>query len=101
MFVLDDRPQLPGKRRIGASLAVVITGLGQVPQMIDDTGADKSAPLRVKRNSPWIAGALTEQLELARNGMDAEQGTGEVKGVPILLDHAAIEDAVQPIKPAV
>ena len=37
--VLDDRVDLPGERRIGAALAVVVAGLGEVPEVIDDAGA--------------------------------------------------------------
>ena len=63
MLVLDDRVDLPGERRIRAALAMVIAGLGQVPEMVDDAGADEGAALGVPGDAPGVARPLAEQLK--------------------------------------
>ena len=78
MLVLDDRADLPGERRIGPALAVVVAGLGQVPEVVDHAGADEGAAFVVPGDAPGIARPFAEELELARPRMDAEQRAGEV-----------------------
>src|SRR5882724_8653886 len=101
MLVLDDGADLPGERRIRAALAMVVAGLGEVPEVIDDAGGDEGVAVVIEGEAPGIAGALAEDFELLGPGMDAEQGAREVKRLAVLLDDAAIEDAVQAIKPAI
>ena len=38
VLVLDDRFNFPGMGRVGAPLAVVISGFNEMPQMVDDAG---------------------------------------------------------------
>jgi len=64
-------------------------------------GADEGAALAVPGDAPRVARALAEQLELARLRMNAEQGTGEVELLPLMLDVAVIEDAVEAVQPAI
>ena len=66
MLVLDDRVELPGERRIRAALAMVVAGLGQVPEVVDHAGADEGAALAVEGDAPGVARPLAEELELAR-----------------------------------
>src|SRR5262249_48313984 len=102
MPVLDDRAELPGERRIGATLAMVVAGLDQVPEMVDHAGADEEAAFGVDGYAPGIAGSFAEQLELAGLRMDAEQRAREAIGVAVAaLDGGRIEDAVEAIEPAV
>ena len=64
MLVLDDRVDLPGERRVRAALAVVVAGLGEVPEVIDHAGADEGAPFVIQGDAPGIAGPFGEEFEL-------------------------------------
>src|SRR6202044_1081591 len=55
----------------------------------------------VERQAPGIAGPFAEDFEFLRLRMDAKQGTSEVEGFAVLLDDAAIENAVEAIEPAI
>src|SRR5262245_61435222 len=102
MAVLDNRAELPGERRIGAALAMVIAGLDQMPQVVDHASADEKAALGIDRYAPGIARAFAEELELARLRMDAEQRTREAIGVAVVALHGGrIEHAVEAVEPAV
>ena len=78
MRVVDDRFELPRVRRIRTALAMVVAGFGQMPQMIDHTGADEGAALVVEGDAPGIARPFGKQLELARPRMNAKQRAGEI-----------------------
>src|SRR5262249_34766134 len=99
--VLDDAADLPRERRIRAPLAMVVAGLGEVPEVIDDAGGDEGIAVVVEREAPPVRGAFAEDLELLRARVDAETGAREIECLAVLLDDAAIEDAVEPIEPAV
>ena len=45
VLMLNNRFDLPSVRWIGATLAMVVAGLGQVPQVIDDASADGFAEM--------------------------------------------------------
>ena len=66
MLVLDDRVDLPGERRIRPALAMVVAGLGQVPEVVDHAGAREGAALGVPGDAPGVARPLAEELEDSR-----------------------------------
>ena len=101
VLVIDDRFKPPGIRRIGAPLPVVITRLGEVPEVIDHAGRDESRAVVVPGDAPGVARALRKEFEVARPGMDPEERGGEVEGLAAMLHDRAVEDAVEPVEPAV
>src|SRR5690349_11280123 len=88
-------------RWIGSTLAVVVTGLDEMPEVIDDAGAEERTSFRVPRDTPRVARPFREELELARLGMNAKQCAGEVELLAVLLHDALVEDAVETVQPAV
>src|SRR5262249_51339553 len=100
-LVLDDGLNLPRVGRVRAALAVVVAGLGQVPEVVDDTGADEGAALGVEGDAPGVAGAFAEDLEVLRPRVDAEHRAGELVFLAAVLDAAVVEDAVETVQPAV
>ncbi len=60
VLVTDNRLDLPGVWRIGAPLSVIVSGFGDVPEMIDHAGTEKRASLRVPGDSPGITGPFRE-----------------------------------------
>ena len=102
MSVIDDRLDGPGIRRIRPTLADVIAGLDQVPEVIDHAGAGEERALGVDRDAPGVARPLAPDLEDPGPGMDAEDRAGELVGLAILRgDLAGVEYAVPAVEPAV
>ena len=110
MFVADDTFNLPRERRIGASLAMVIPRLRQMPQMVDHTCADERFSFIIKCYAPGIAGAFAEDLKLASLRVNAKHRTSEVPWLLSVFEvrilrtvnnMGRIEDAVEPIQPAI
>ena len=108
--VVDDAFNFPREGRIGAALPVVVAGLREVPEVIDDAGADEGIAGMIECNAPGIAGAFTEDLKFAGAGMDAEQSAGEVPWFLVFAvvwvfgavrDMGRIEDSVETIQPAI
>ena len=64
MMEIDDRRQFPSERRIGPALAMVIAGFGQMPQMIDDTGADERASFADPKPGPTDCSSLRRTLRI-------------------------------------
>src|SRR5690606_26517605 len=64
VFVLDNRPDLPDVLRVRAALTVIITGLGQVPEVVDDTGGDKPVAILIVIEPPGVAGSLAKKFEI-------------------------------------
>src|SRR5262249_4420142 len=99
--VLDNGAELPGKGRIGPTLAMIVAALGQVPEVVDDAGTDERAAFGVPSDAPRVARPLGKQLELAGLRMNAEQDTGEAEILALVLDGALVEDAVEAVEPAI
>ena len=103
MLVLDDRADLPGERRIRPALAVVVAGLGQVPEVVDDAGADERVAFGRRRRRPrgcWsprrragtrcVLGWMRNRAQVNSNVLAAR-----------CLTCAVVEDAVEAVEPAV
>ena len=102
MLVFDDRLDLPGERRIRPSLAVVVAGFGQVPEMVDHAGADESCSLAIPGHPPGVARPFANRFEVARPRMNAKHGAGEVVVLrPRCSTSLRIEDPVQSVEPAI
>ena len=102
MLVIDDRLDRPGERRIRPALADVVTGLDQVPEMIDHAGARKERALRVDRDAPGVARPLAPDFEDAGRGVNPEDRTRECVRLAILRDDLRrVEHAVPAVEPAV
>ena len=101
MLVLDDRFDLPGVRRIGPRLAVVIAPLNDMPEMVDHTGRDEGAAPFIEGDAPGVAGSLGPQFEFVGARMQAEHGRVEDMLAPLVRDVTLVEDAVESIQPAV
>ena len=57
-----------------AALALVDAAGSEVPEMINDAGADESVAGGVEVDAPWIAGAVGEDFEFFGDGMIAAKG---------------------------
>lgn len=77
MTVLDDAFNFPGEGRIGAPLTVVVAGFGEVPEVIDDAGADEGFAGIIESDTPGVAGTFAEHLKFACGRMDTEHGACE------------------------
>ena len=106
MFMADDAFDLPSERRIRATLAMVVAGFRQMPQVINHTRADEGFSFIVERDAPGIARAFAKHLELASLRVNAKHRTGEVPGLLTLFEvrilrtinnMRRIEDSVEPI----
>src|SRR5262249_29540458 len=95
---LDDGLDFPGEGWIRAALAVVVTGLHEVPEMVDHAGADERAALGVEGDAPGIAGSFTKNVEFLGFRVDAVHRAGEAKILAVLLDVAVVEDAVEAVQ---
>ena len=91
-------------------MSMIITGLRQMPKMIDHAGRQKRFTILVPRDSPRVAGPFGEQLKLASPGMDSKERTGklptgmfliEVWIVGCVFDVAIIKDTIESVKPTI
>src|SRR5687767_13283140 len=103
MTVIGDRSDLADEGREGAGLTFVVAGLDEVKEMIVGpvTGFDDGAAFEIPGEAVRIAGAFGDELEFARDRMKAPQGAIEFKFLSFVGDAAFVEDAVQPVEPAV
>ena len=84
--VIDNRLHLPGKRWIGAALAVVIAGFREVPEVIDHAGASEKLAFSVDGNAPGVGSSFTEQLEVACFRMDSKNRSRKVVSLTTVAD---------------
>jgi hypothetical protein len=110
VLVLDDGADRPGVRGVRAALADVVAGLDEVPQVVDDAGGYEEAAFGIDGDAPGVAGALREDLKLARAGVDPPESARElpsgmvglVVGVGLgVADMTVVENSVKPVEPAV
>src|SRR6516162_24977 len=103
MPLVGDRADGDGERRIGPGLALVVAGLDEMKEIIGGpvAGSNDGGAFGIPDQTVGIAGALAEELELARLRVDTPHGTGEVEDLTLAGDHAVVEDAVEAIQPAV
>src|SRR5262245_32642231 len=89
---------------------MVVAALGEMPEVVDHAGRNEEAPFVVDRHAPRVARPFAPDLELPRDRVNAKQGAGELPAGMILLvvwvrlavlHIALVEDAVEPIEPAV
>ena len=87
-------------------MAVVIAGADQVPQMIDDAGADKRRAFVIERDAPRVTRPLAENLELPRHRMNAKHRARELPAGMLgfviwifrgVFDVAEVEHAVEAV----
>src|SRR5437870_1884493 len=88
-----------------AGLALVPPALDDVVQVRYDTGRGKRLAIVVEIDTPWIARAVGEHLELVSCGMIAPdtgiQRSALVGGRARLADFGVCEDSMAAIKPAI
>ena len=101
MLVVHDGVDLPSMRWVGAALAMVITGLGQVPQVIDHAGADEGVAQWIESDAPGIASPLAEQTELLGARIDAKHGARKLVGALRSFYARWIKDAVEAIQESI
>ncbi len=101
MLMVDDRVEHPGERRIRSALAVVIAGLGEVPEVVDHAGAGEGRAVGVPGDPPGVARPFAKDLEIAGLGIDPKHGAGEFVTLAAIVDLGRVEDAVPAVQLAV
>ena len=104
MTVIRDRTNLHREGRIRARLPLVAAGFDKMKEVIvrPMTRFDDGAALGVPSEAVRIAGAFGEDLEFAGARMDSPHRASESVFLAIVgANMTLIENAIQPVKPAV